>query len=80
MDFIIPLQLALIPILIGINEVIKVLGLPKKFIPIASIILGIGISFIIPGAVTLFVAVVGGAVVGLSAVGLYSSTRATAGK
>lgn len=80
MDFIIPLQLALIPILIGINQVVKVLGLPKRFIPVASIILGIGISFVVPGVVTLSVAVIGGIVIGLSAVGLYSGTRATAGK
>jgi len=80
MDFIIPLQLAMIPILIGVVEVIKKLGVPKRFVPLASIILGIGISFIVPGVISMFVAVIGGAVIGLSAVGLYSGTRATVGR
>jgi len=80
MDFIIPLQLALIPILIGVNQVLKTLGIPKRFIPVVSVLLGIGISLIVPGVVTTFVAVVGGAVIGLSAVGLFSGTRAIVGK
>ena len=80
MDFIIPLQLALIPILVGVNQVLKTLGIPKRFVPITSILLGVGISFIVPGVATMFVAVVGGAVIGLSAVGLFSGTRATVGK
>jgi len=80
MDFIIPLQLALIPILVGVNQVLKTLGIPKRFVPITSILLGVGISFIVPGVATTFVAVVGGAVIGLSAVGLFSGTRATVGK
>ena len=80
MDFIIPLQLALIPILVGVNQVLKTLGIPKRFVPITSILLGVGISFIVPGVATTFVAVVGGAVIGLSAVGLFSGTRAIVGK
>ena len=80
MDFIIPLQLALIPILIGINEVVKRIGIANRFIPIVSVLLGIGVSFITPGVTTSFIAIIGGIVIGLSAVGLYSGTRSTIGK
>lgn len=80
MDFIIPLQFALVPVLIGVNEVIKNVGVPTRFIPVFSLALGIGGSFLVPGVSTVFVAVVGGVVIGLSAVGLYSSTRAVAKK
>jgi ABC-type glycerol-3-phosphate transport system permease component len=78
--FIVPLQLALIPVLIGLNEVWKTLGVTNRWIPLASILVAIGISFIVPGVDSVFQAIIGGLVVGLSAVGLFSGVRATAAK
>ena len=75
--FLIPLQLALIPVLIGLNEVWKILGIANRWIPVASIIIGIAISSIVPGVESLFQIIVGGIIVGLSAVGLFSGIRAT---
>jgi len=78
--FILPLQLALIPVLIGVNEVWKTLGLANRWVPLASILVGVAISFAVPGIESVFQAVVGGLVVGLSAVGLFSGARATTAK
>jgi len=78
--FILPIQLALIPVLVGLNEVWKVMGLTNRWVPLASIVAAIGISFAIPDTTSTFQIIVGGLVVGLSAVGLFSGVRATTGK
>lgn len=75
--FIVPLQLALIPVIIGLNEVWKKLFLADRYVPLASIIVGIAVSFITPGVTFPFQVIVGGIIVGLSAVGLFSGVRAT---
>lgn len=67
-----------IAIVIGLTEVVKRLGLPKKFIPAFAVLLGAGISMATGGVTT--TAILGGIIVGLTSQGLYSGTKATIGK
>lgn len=66
-------QLVIIPIIIGIVEVFKRAGLPNKYSPIVSLLLGVifGILYVQPllDGITL------GLVIGLSATGLYSGSK-----
>lgn len=69
----------LVPVLIGINQAIKqALGDGNShFVPLISLALGIlaGVGMFVQGMIPLvFVAVVVGAAIGLSAVGLYSGS------
>ncbi|WP_425539456.1 hypothetical protein [Microaceticoccus formicicus] len=69
------LKLLVIPVLIGILEVFKKLGLPVKYVPVLSLLLGVLASVSVSGlAVENFMQ---GLVYGLSACGLYSGTKAT---
>lgn len=63
-----------IPIIVGIVEMMKKMGLPGKYSPIVSIVLGIGGIFLLGG----FSVESGlrGLVFGLSASGLYSGSKA----
>jgi hypothetical protein len=78
MDFLSPQVLALVPVVIGLVEVIKRVGLNERYLPITAIILGV------VGAVAIIgyspETIVGGIVLGLSSVGLFSGVRATSGK
>ena len=67
----------IVPFIVGIVELVKKLGLPSKFCPVVSVILGviIGLVYISPDDVAKGVLV--GASLGLSAVGLYSGTKNT---
>jgi len=68
---------AIIPIVIGLVEVLKRAGLPKNLAPLASVILGIVISIFYLTPDNILQAVFLGTVIGLSAVGLYSGARTT---
>jgi hypothetical protein len=67
-------------VVIALVEVAKQLGLPTKWCPVLAILIGVGgllgLSVSRPITEVIFT----GLVVGLSAVGLYSGTRATIGK
>jgi len=66
-------QLVIIPIIIGIVEVIKRAGLPIKYSPLVSLVLGLvfGILYVDP----LLDGIIAGLMVGLSATGLYSGSK-----
>ena len=68
-------QLVIIPIIIGIVEVVKRAGLPVKFSPLVSVALGVifGILYVQP----LLDGIIIGLMVGLSATGLYSGSKNT---
>ena len=70
-------DIAIVPLIVGLVELVKKLGLPSKFCPVVSVILGviIGLVYISPDDVAKGVLV--GASLGLSAVGLYSGTKNT---
>ena len=67
----------IIPLIIAVVELLKGLGLPKKYAALISLILGavIGVFYLDKGDVKgrIFM----GAVYGLSATGLYSGTKNT---
>lgn len=69
-----PLALAAIPVIVGLVQVIKGIGLPSKYAPIASIALGVGVLAIV--GLTWQAYLIQGIIVGLSAAGLYSGGKA----
>ncbi len=70
--------LAIVPIMIALIEVMKKLGMPDKFAPIPSVIMGLaaGIIFIKPD--DLKSGIITGLYMGLSACGLFSIGKNTA--
>ena len=67
--------IALIPLVIGLAEVIKRIGLNSKFVPLVNLILGLiaGIIFLNPGDIK--AGIIQGLFIGLSASGLYSGVK-----
>ncbi len=67
--------IALVPLIIGISEVIKRAGINIKFIPICNLILGLafGIGFVNPNDIRM--GIIQGLFIGLSASGLYSGVK-----
>lgn len=66
---------SLVAIVMGLTEVVKRLGLPKRFVPLFSVVLGAGISMLMTGVTNQ--SIIAGVVVGLVSCGLYSGTKAT---
>lgn len=68
---------ALIGLIVGLVEVLKRAGLPKRFLPLSSLIFGVaaGIFYINPE--DLRAGIIVGLMMGLSASGLYSGTKNT---
>lgn len=69
--------IAIIPLLIGLLEVFKKIGLSEKYVPIFSVVLGIGTGIALFADGDLATGIVQGIYIGLSAVGLYSGTKNT---
>lgn len=69
-------SIVVVPIVVGLTEVVKRLGLPSKFSPLVSIGFGLVIALLMQGVSTL--TVLAGIIYGLSAAGLYSGTKALA--
>lgn len=69
--------IALVPVVTGMVQLLKMSGLPKKYLPISSVILGVlsGYYYLAPDDLPR--AIFLGIIVGLSAVGLYSGTKNT---
>jgi hypothetical protein len=68
----------IISLVVGITEVFKrAFLIPKRFIPLVSLILGISITFIFRENLPITEVIYIGIFVGLSGAGLYSSTKAT---
>ncbi|WP_026486765.1 hypothetical protein [Caldanaerobius polysaccharolyticus] len=70
-------NLPIIPLIVGVVEVLKRLGLPEKWSALASAIIGIiiGIFYIAPGDI--LKGILEGLAIGLAATGLYSGTKNT---
>ncbi|WP_301110205.1 hypothetical protein [Sporosarcina sp.] len=68
-------DIVLIPVIIGLTELLKVYGLPKKLLPIFSLVFGIGggIFYLFPQDWKS--GILGGIIMGLSASGLYSGSK-----
>jgi len=72
-------DVASIAVVIGLVEVFKQIGLTNRFAPLASVILGIVAAFLTPTE-TIGLTIFHGIVLGLSASGLYSGSKATVSK
>lgn len=70
-----PIILALVPVVIGLTSLAK-MYMPSKYAPIVSLALGVAGAFLFPAS-TIAVTILSGVVVGLTASGLYSGTKAT---
>lgn len=68
--------LTLVPITMGIVEVIKLVGLSKRFIPLLSLAVGVSSAVILGGEITGVIALQG-VIIGLTAVGLWSGVSNT---
>lgn len=68
------IEFVLVPVLIGVLEAIKRAGFNPKFIPVLSIVLGIGFGVVFSGF-ELKEGITAGLFIGLSAVGLYSGVK-----
>lgn len=66
-----------VPIALGLTEVAKRIGLPSQFAPLASILFALASTLLLDGVSTLNI--VAGIVYGLTASGLWSGVKATAG-
>jgi len=63
-----------IPAITGIVEALKQTGLPTRFAPLASVLLGVASHWLVPE-----ISILTGILYGLGGVGLYSGVRASAG-
>ena len=68
-----PLVVAIVPVVLGLVEVLKQMGLPSRYSPLTGIVFGIGISWILGSAWPLFVTQ--GLLIGLAASGAYSGVK-----
>lgn len=66
--------LALIPVVIGLTQVVKKVGLSNRYAPLASLVFGLLGAFLLGGEAT--EVILAGVIVGLSASGLYAGTKA----
>lgn len=66
---------ALVPIIIGISEVAKRVGFPKKYVPVLNLALGVAAGFIYAAPSNPKEAALVGIALGLSASGLYSGVK-----
>lgn len=71
-----PQALALIPLVVGLVEVVKNVGIPERFAPLASLVIGVALAFFV--FPTLPMVILGGIAIGLMASGLYSGVRTMA--
>lgn len=69
--------LVLVPIVLGVVEAVKQVGLSGKLAPILSIVLGVVSVYLAGGFVLSGPLALEGIVVGLSAAGLYSGVKKT---
>ena len=67
--------IALIPIITILVDVIKKAGLPSKFAPLMSLILGVVFGLIFENSGDVKIAIITGLIMGMSASGLYSGGK-----
>jgi len=70
-------DVAIIPLILGIVELLKQVGLPSKFAALVSVILGIVIGVVYASPEDIKKGILVGLALGLAASGLYSGTKST---
>ncbi len=70
----------LVPLVVGVVQLIKEAGLPSKYAGVLSVLIGIGAEFLVVGTVvaspSVGITTLLGVIVGLAASGLWSGTKA----
>lgn len=69
-------QVALAALVVGVVSILKTAGLPGRWAGLTSLVLGVGIVFLLPSA-TVPLTILAGLTVGLVASGAYSGAKAT---
>ena len=70
-------DVAVIPLIMGVTELFKIVGLPNKFAPVLSAVLGVLIGLVYIAPENPPKAILVGLSMGLAASGLYSGTKNT---
>lgn len=65
----------IIAVIIGLGQILKQVGVPNKFLPVISLVLGIIGGVFFGGAETMEGNIMTGLMIGLSASGLYDQTK-----
>jgi hypothetical protein len=68
-------ELTAIPVIVALVQLFKPLNISEKFYPFISLAFGVIIAFLIPGPWDVKASIIKGILFGLSACGLYSSTK-----
>lgn len=68
-------MVSLVPMVVGISQVLKNAGVPAKLIPLVNLVLGVGISLIFFADLGIKDSILQGLVAGLSAGGMYDQSR-----
>jgi Kef-type K+ transport system membrane component KefB len=68
---------ALVPILVGLNELLKRTGVPSRFIPATSMAMGYFFAFYYLAPGDFKKGLLYGTILGLSSIGLFSGTKNT---
>lgn len=69
--------LGLVPVVMGLTAIFKSFVSDGRYAPIASLVLGIALAFVVPAA-TAALTILQGVLIGLTASGLYSGVKAIA--
>ena len=70
-------DVAIIPLIMGVTELFKIVGLPNKFAPVISAVLGVVIGLVYVAPENPLEGILVGLSMGLAASGLYSGTKNT---
>lgn len=72
-----PYIVGIVPIIIALVGLCRLIGLPSKVAPVASILFGVVLTYLVPEIVVWQEIVIQGLLAGLLASGLYSGGKAT---
>lgn len=67
----------IVPVIVGLVQVAKMSGLPSKFAPLLSVVMGVCVHIALLASAGVPVAAFYGLVSGLTAAGLYSGVKAS---
>lgn len=77
MEFLSPALLAIVPLTVGIVAVLRGIGIPTQYAPLASVCTGVALACFV--VTTVPEVVLGGIAIGLMASGLYSGGKTMLG-
>lgn len=66
---------AIVPLVVGLSEILKRFGLNIKFVPIVNLVMGLAIGILLLNPTNIRAGMIQGLFIGLSASGLYSGVK-----